>query len=81
MYAVIFERPAVVDLLLKRGANVDAKDHNGDNALSWAMKSGGDQMFKLLSPISIREGKGITGQRTRIIEELSVDSDEKKPYR
>jgi len=78
MYAVAFERSEVVNLLLKRGANADAKDHYGDNALSWAMKSGSDQVFRLLSMLSSVEGKGITGQRTRIIEELSVLSEGKK---
>jgi serine/threonine protein kinase/ankyrin repeat protein len=81
MYAVAFDRSKVVDLLLKRGANVDAKDHYGDSALSWAMKSGNDQVFKLLSILSSAEGKGITGQRARIIEELRVISDGKKTSR
>jgi serine/threonine protein kinase/ankyrin repeat protein len=39
MYAAIFERPAVVNLLLKRGANINAKDHSGQSAIDWARKS------------------------------------------
>jgi serine/threonine protein kinase/ankyrin repeat protein len=49
MYAAIFERPGVVKLLLKRGANVHAKDHDGLSALDWAKKSGNEEIIRLLS--------------------------------
>lgn len=52
MYAAIFERIAVVNLLLKRGANIHAKDNNGESALDWAKKSGNDEIVKLLSSFS-----------------------------
>jgi serine/threonine protein kinase/ankyrin repeat protein len=50
MYAVIFERPTIVNLLLKRGANINAKDHNGERALDRAKKSGNEEIIRLLSP-------------------------------
>jgi ankyrin repeat protein len=52
MYAAIFERPTVVNLLLKRGADFNAKDHDGLNALDWAKKSGNDDIVRLISTFS-----------------------------
>jgi uncharacterized protein len=49
MYAVIFERPGVVKLLLKRGANINARDHDGLSALDLAKKSGNEEINRLLS--------------------------------
>ena len=49
MYTAIFERPGVVKLLLKRGASINAKDHNGLSALDWAKKSGNEEIIRLLS--------------------------------
>jgi ankyrin repeat protein len=46
MYAVIFERPGVVNLLLKRGANINAKDHNGESAIDWARKSRNQEILR-----------------------------------
>jgi len=49
MYAAIFERHSVVNLLLKRGANINLKDHDGLSALDWAKKSGNEEIIRLLS--------------------------------
>jgi ankyrin repeat protein len=49
MYAAIFDRPGVVKVLLKRSPNINAKDHDGLNALDWAIKTGDQEIFKLLS--------------------------------
>ncbi|MCI0388369.1 MAG: ankyrin repeat domain-containing protein [Acidobacteria bacterium] len=51
MYAVIFERRVAVDLLLKRGANIHTKDHDGLSALDWAKKSGNDDLVRFLDDI------------------------------
>src|SRR5262249_1302570 len=56
IYAVAFERPAVIELLLKRGANISAKDHNGESALDWAMKSGNQEIIKLLPSLLSSSG-------------------------
>jgi uncharacterized protein len=48
MYAAIFERPGVVNLLLKRGANINVKDHDGLSALDWAKKSGNIEILRPL---------------------------------
>jgi len=49
IYAVIYQRPAAVKMLLKRGANINAKDHDGLSALDWAKKSGNEEIIRLLS--------------------------------
>ena len=49
MYAAIFDRPGVVKVLLKRSPNINAKDHDGLSALDWAIKTGDQEIFKLLS--------------------------------
>jgi len=73
MYAVIFDRPYVVNLLLKRGANINAKDHNGESALDWANKTGNEETIGLLSLLSSSGGKEITSKRlTEIIDEFSL---------
>ncbi len=55
VYAVIFERPAVVNLLLKRGANIYAKNHDGLSSFDWAKRSGNDEIVRLLMPKTIEE--------------------------
>jgi ankyrin repeat protein len=54
---VASERSNIVELLLKRGANIHAKDHNGESALDWAVKSGNDDAIMLLSSFSPAGGK------------------------
>jgi ankyrin repeat protein len=36
-------------VLLKRAPNINAKDHDGLSALDWAIKTGDEEIFKLLS--------------------------------
>ncbi|HKQ76162.1 MAG TPA: protein kinase [Blastocatellia bacterium] len=73
MYAVIFERPAVVKLLLKRGANINAKDHDGLDVVDWAMKSGSDQVTELLSTLSSWEGRTISWrQKSETSEDFTI---------
>src|SRR5262249_59333533 len=73
MYAVFIERPAIVKLLLKRGANMKVKDHNGESALDWATKTDNEENIKLLSVLSSSGGKEITLKRlTEIIDEFSL---------
>jgi ankyrin repeat protein len=55
MYAAAFEGSAVVNLLLKRGANVKAKDHDGLSAADWAIKSGNDEIASLILTFSLFE--------------------------
>jgi ankyrin repeat protein len=57
MYAAASDRSEVVNLLLRRGANVRAKDHNGESALDWAVKSGNNTIILLLSIHSPSEGR------------------------
>src|SRR5262249_44108447 len=71
IYAVAFERPAVIELLLKRGANISAKDHNGESALDWAMKSGNQEIIKLLP--SLLSSSGV---KTMSLKELTEIVDE-----
>jgi len=84
MYAVIFDRPYVVNLLLKRGANINAKDHNGESALDWANKIGNEETIRLLSLLLSSGGKELTLKRlTEIIDEFTLltSSEGKKPSR
>jgi ankyrin repeat protein len=56
MYAAIFERPGVINLLLKRGANINVKDHDGLSALDWAKKSGNIEILRpLYSSLGYKE--------------------------
>jgi ankyrin repeat protein len=57
MYAAIFERPAAVNLLLKRGANINAKDQNGQSALDWAIKTGNEEIIRLFSSVHLISGR------------------------
>jgi serine/threonine protein kinase/ankyrin repeat protein len=49
MYAVIFERRMAVEMLLKRGASVTIRDNTGASAIDRAMRSGNDEIFKLVA--------------------------------
>ena len=71
MYAAIFERPAAVNLLLKRGANINVKDHDGLSALDWAKKSGNIEILRpLYSSLGYRETT--LPRLNEIIEEHSI---------
>jgi hypothetical protein len=52
IYAVASERLGVVKSLLKGGANIHARDHNGESALDWARKNGNDEVIMLLTTFS-----------------------------
>jgi ankyrin repeat protein len=71
MYAAIFERPSVVNLLLKRGANINVKDHDGLSALDWAKKSGNIEILRpLYSSLGYKETT--LPRLNEIIEEHSI---------
>jgi ankyrin repeat protein len=55
LYLTALKALGALNLLLKRGANIDAKDHNGLSALDWAKKSGNDEIVRLLMPKTIIE--------------------------
>jgi len=73
IYAVIYQQLAAVKMLLKRGANINAKDHNGESALDWANKIGNEETIRLLSLLLSSGGKELTLKRlTEIIDEFSL---------
>lgn len=47
-YAVIHEKAAITKLLLSNGANVNAKDNNGQTPLSLVVKNGYAEIIELL---------------------------------
>jgi len=55
IYAVIYQRLAAVKMLLKRGANINAKDLNGESAIDWAGKSSNVEILEsLFSSLGIK---------------------------
>jgi serine/threonine protein kinase/ankyrin repeat protein len=56
MYAAASGRSAVVEKILKRRASVLSRDHNGESALDWAIKSGNDRSIRVLSILSAPAG-------------------------
>ena len=58
MFAVSSEaqNPAVVKLLLKAGADVNAKSSVGETALDWAMKFGNQEVIAALTAAGARQG-------------------------
>jgi serine/threonine-protein phosphatase 6 regulatory ankyrin repeat subunit B len=45
----------VVELLIAKGADINAKDGEGQTALSWAKKQGRDEITALLSKHGAKE--------------------------
>jgi len=55
IYAVIHEQLAAVKMLLKRGANINAKDLNGESAIDLARKSSNEEILEsLFSSLGIK---------------------------
>ncbi len=57
IYAIRARQRAAVNLLLKRGADIQVKDHNGESAVDWAKKSGNVEIAKLLMSLTPSGGQ------------------------